>query len=852
MSKHRFNKQGLLMTAAAATMTIMNAGASAQDAYEQDAASDDALDEILVKGVRAQILQSITAKRNSTQIMDTVSADDIGRQPDFNVGDALRRITGVSTIPEEDEGQFVTVRGINPDLTFLTFDGAGVAAASNSSGRRVSLEFFPADVVSGLEVIKTRTPSVDGNTIGGQVNMRTRSAFDADGIYAVGSAYIGKFTQDNAPFGINGGDGDNGLSYRLNGAFSATFGDNDQFGLVLAGSYFSKDRDEERIIPIGFNSSGDFGDPSSSFGPGLTIWSTYHNPIERWGGFAKLEYQATSDLYMSVQGQYFYQDDIARRESELLIPSGANTTFDTQFSGSFTGAAFFLGSDQFDAKNTYIGGQYVAEYENEDGWSADFRVSYSEGEFFESSPDIDFRGPSVDGEYTYNALGAPVVTFADPAFALDPANHPLNRVRPFETDIDNSIFEVEADFGHNYQGDGFGWQAGVKHRNQDQRDTRVRDVFLYTGGTATLADFQRPTDYSVLFRPGVPSLFTDFQAVFDFIAANPGDFTFTDNDPAIAYDITEKILAGYVALSYAGDNYQVIVGVRYENTDVESTDGSAGGYGNFLPSALLNYDISDNLKARFSYARAVGRPNPGDLTPIIEDFTGSTPTFSGGNPDLEARVADNFDLSLEYYFDGGRSLVSVAVFHKRIQNEIISLSTTGIVDGVSGIINFPRNAENADLTGIEIGLTKNSFEFLPHPLDGLGASLNYTYIDAGTTLVDGGALREVDFVFEQPSHIFNASVFYQYGSFEAKLTYNYMGEYHAGFAGDPGFLDIFGAYDTLDLQARYDVTDQISLIGEARNLMKEPLERFTGPGGVLLNDQSRFGRSFFFGITFKY
>ncbi len=823
--------------------------------HAQESSQGNALEEqetMVVTGVRLQNQLSIEAKRNSIQIVDTVTADDIGRQPDFNVGDALRRITGVSTIPEEDEGQYVTVRGINPDLTFLTFDGAAVAAASNSSGRRVSLEFFPADVVSGLEVVKTRTPDVDGNTIGGQVNMRTRSAFDSEGIYAVGSLFLGDFTQDNAPFGLDDGDGDNELSSRINGAFSTTFGDDNQFGVVLAASYFDKDRDEERIIPIGFNSSGDFDDPDSSFAPGLTIWSTYHNPVERIGGFGKFEFQANDDLYMSFQGQYFYQEDFARRESELLIPGGDNVSYTNQFSGSFTDAAFFLGSDQFDATNTYSGFQYDLEYANDEGWTADFRASVSEGEFFEESPDIDFNGPSVSGTYSYNSDGAPVIVFDDPALALDASNHPLRRVRPFETDIDNSISEIEADLGRNYLQSGFGWRVGVKYREQEQKDTRERDVFNYTGDTATLADFQLETDYSVLFRPGVSSLFTDFGAVFDYIDANPDQFDITDNDASVAYEIQEEILAGYVAISYVGDKYEIIAGARHETTDVESTDGSTGSYGNFLPSALLNYDLTDNLKARVSYARAVGRPNPGDLTPALEDFSGSTLTVNGGNPELEARLSDNFDVSIEYYFDDGASLLSAAIFHKSIDNEIFTLSTTGTFNGQQAILNIPRNASDAELTGFEIGLIKDSFDFLPSPLDGLGASFNYTYIDASTTLSNGSEEVDVDFVFEQPSEIINASLFYQYGPVETKLTYNYMDEYHASFAGDPSFLDTFDDYDTLDFQVRYDLSEHIYLTGEIRNMLEESLDRRTGPNGVLLNDRSEFGKSFFFGVSYKY
>ena len=249
--------------------------------------STDSLEEIVIVGQRLQNRQSIDIKRNRVEIVDTVTADDIGRQPDFNIADALKRVTGVSTIPEEDEAQFITIRGINPDLTWITLDGAAVASSTPGDRRRVSLEFFPSSMVKGLEITKTRTPEIDGNTIGGQVELVTRSAFDTDEMFLVGTVFAGSFAGDGAPFGNDDGDGNNDPSYRFDGAFSNTFGRDDQMGVVLAVSYFDKDRDEERIIPINFQSSGDFTDPSSSYAPGLLIWSSYHNPIERYSAVAR-------------------------------------------------------------------------------------------------------------------------------------------------------------------------------------------------------------------------------------------------------------------------------------------------------------------------------------------------------------------------------------------------------------------------------------------------------------------------------------------------------------------------------------------------------------------------------------
>ncbi len=812
------------------------------------------LDEVVVVGQRLQNRQSIDIKRNSVQIVDTVTADDIGRQPDFNVADALKRVTGVSTIPEEDEAQFVTVRGINPDLTWVTFDGAAVASASPGDRRRVSLEFFPSSMVKGLEVVKTRTPEIDGNTIGGQVDLVSRSAFDHDGLFLFGTAFAGYFDGDGAPFGNDDSSGNNSPSYRFDGAISNTFGSDSQFGAVLAVSYFDKDRDEERIIPINFQSTGDFTDPASSFAPGLLIWSSYHNPIERYSSIGRLEWRASSNLYAYIQGMYVYQEDYARRESELLI--GGTPSFDTQFSGTLDDALLILGHDQFGGENTFTGLQAALEYDLDNGFEILLRGAHTEGKFFQDSPDIDFGGHRVDVAYSYNDIGAPVVTFADPATALDPSNFPLQRVRPFFEQDENEISEVELNLSRNKGEQGWGVLGGLKYRALSQRRVSFRDVYNYTGGVATLADFQSPTDYEVLYRPGVPSLFVNRGAVFSFLEQNPDAFDFTPGTLTELFEVEEDVFAAWLGATYGGDSYSLIAGVRYEDTSVDSrreAETQSGSYDNLLPSVLLTYDLGADVKLRLSYAMAVGRANPGQLTiGAIEDPTAQILSIDGGNPGLKAREADNYDASLEYYFDDGDSMASIALFRKDIDNEIFVVSREGTFNGQPAILNTPTNAESSELTGFEIGFIKSAMEFLPYPFDGFGVSLNYTYIDAETTLLDtNGFGTPVPFVFDQPDEIINAALFYQLGGFEGKLAYAKTSAYHAGFAGDPGFTDQFAEYETLDLQIRYDFGRRFSFIAEARNLTDEPNERRTGPGQVLLNDLSEFDRSYFVGISYR-
>lgn len=844
--KNKKNKLSLAICAALTAYTFVPGYVFSQ---EEGGANEDLVEIIDVKGVRLQNMKNIDQKRSTKQIADLVTADDIGKQPDFNVGDALKRITGVSTIPEEDEGQYVSIRGINPDLTWVTFDGAAVASASGNESRRVSLEFFPASLIGGLEVIKSRTPDMDGNSIGGVVNLITRSAFDSEGIHWVTTAMLGSFNADGAPVGLDDKSGDISPSWRVDSTVSNTFGDDDQFGFVLSGSYFSKDRDEERILPLRFGSTGEFTDPSSDYAPGLTIWSTYNNPIERYGAFAKLEYDNKDNLSMSLQGQYFYQDDYARRESEIL--NGGTPDFAQPNSGTVTGATLGLGRDQFEAENTYTGVQYTLEYIAENGLTTDFRASFSTGEFYQDNPDIDFNSTPLDYSYEYRD-GVPFISFSPDV--LNPSNFSLRRIRPEFRDYDNESNEVEGSLSYSYGEYGWGYMAGFKHRETSQALTNARDQNNYIGSTATLADFLIPTDYELLYRPGLGSLFVNGNDALDFLALNPDQFSSTIAIPTEQFVVEEAISSAFVSASYVADEYELIFGLRYEKTKTDSrtgTEAQKGSYGDLLPSVLLNYDLNDDMILRFSYSKALGRPNIGDLKiSEVEDFGAAVLTVSGGNPDLNARESDNFDVSWEYYFDEGNNLLSAAVFHKKIKNEIFNLSTTGLFNGQEAILSLPQNASDATLSGLEVGFIINE---LPGLFTDFGLNINYTFIDAETTLLNSdGSGTEVDFVFEQPENIFNAAIFYTKGAFEAQLALNYSDNFHAGFSGDPGFTDEFDAYKTVDFQARYDLNEHIILIAEVRNITEEPLERRTAPGLRLLNDRSIFGRSYFVGATYKF
>jgi membrane protein implicated in regulation of membrane protease activity len=124
----------------------------AGQAFAQSGTADQdptEIDEIIVVGYRAQNAQAIQARRQDERIADYLAADDIGSQPDYNISDAIRRLPGIQTVFDEDEGKFVSIRGLNPSYTL----GAMAAALSAMAGQGLTTQLVVAAAVGGLGAV---------------------------------------------------------------------------------------------------------------------------------------------------------------------------------------------------------------------------------------------------------------------------------------------------------------------------------------------------------------------------------------------------------------------------------------------------------------------------------------------------------------------------------------------------------------------------------------------------------------------------------------------------------------------------------------------------------------------------
>ena len=179
------------------------------------------LQEVVVGGAFTGQRRAINAQKNSMGITNIVSADQVGKFPDSNIGDALKRISGINVQYDQGEARFGQVRGTSADLSSVTINGNRIPSAEGDT-RNVQLDLIPADMVQTIEVNKVVTADMDGDAIGGSINLVTKN------------------TPYKRIFNATAGSGYNAVSKKAQLNLGLTYGDrffNDKLGLMISGSY---------------------------------------------------------------------------------------------------------------------------------------------------------------------------------------------------------------------------------------------------------------------------------------------------------------------------------------------------------------------------------------------------------------------------------------------------------------------------------------------------------------------------------------------------------------------------------------------------------------------------------------
>lgn len=773
--------------------------------------------------------KAISVQRNNTNITNVVSADQVGRFPDANIGEAMRRIPGITMQNDQGEARDIIIRGMAPQLNSVMVNGERVPSAEGDN-RRIQMDLIPADMIQTIEVNKSVTPDMDADAIGGAVNLVTRAAPGKQRISVTAASGVNLLSQKPI----------------WTGAF--VYGNrfmDDKLGVVLSGSYNNHDFGSDNVEAEWVED-----DAGRIFMEDYQV-RTYLVQRVRRSISANLDYKIDKNNTVFLKSIYNWRDDWESRFRYRI----KDIEFDEGL-GTFIGESEREtkgGLDNDRIRNRRLEDQRMWSYQlsGEHLWFNNLKVNWSANlaQASEERPNERYIVFASDDVY-------PVQLNSDTRFPIArPTNPNQFNFSNMEFDELTEEYQYTQERDNNYRLDfeyplikegkyqsklKFGGRLRTKEKYRDNNFFEYDPINGINASDATTIDM---TDDGYLAGSQyVAGDFADPEYLGGLDLSNRNAFDEDDVVDEYAsgnYTAEEDISAGYIMVTQNfGSKLSAIAGIRIENTAINyignryidsnntvSSTSAEQNYTNILPGLHLRYAQNPNSVFRFSVNQTLARPNYFDLVPFQEIITDDE-EINLGNAALEAATATNIDLNYEYYFKT-IGLLSGGVFYKSIDNFIYSSTRDSILpNGDEYDVAQPKNGANAQVLGAEIAYQRN-FDFIPGKFwKNMNLYLNYTYTSSEASGIEG---RADGLSLEGTAgNMFNASLSYESKKFLVRASINYASDYIDEYGGD-AFEDRY--YDQqlfFDVNASYAVKPYLRIFVEGINLTNTPLRYYQG------------------------
>lgn len=828
--------------------------------------SDEQLEEVVINStIRQSQMKALSMQKSAPQIMSVIAADAIGKLPDRNAAEAVQRVGGVAVERDQGEGRYVLVRGTPKQWSSTLVNGDRMPSTS-SGDRGVPLDIFPSELIQFVQVSKAITPDMEGDVIGGAVNFITRTSP----------------SKQILSTSLSAGYNNQAKSRIYNG--SVIYGDrskNKKFGYIFTAATWNREWGSDNYELV-YNAKK--GKPKHSVQQ-LQL-RDYLGNRTTWGFNGAMDYEFNSSNKIYLKGMWTdFQDDEIRYRTRFRFGKAEKDVKKGRVEHALTHTAYHsrFGGIEFG------GGNSLSDKIKIDWKLSNYRASLWYDSPVKRNPGLfEGMGPkdSKDRGYYYSTWIQNGVTFDDMVnvggknykfIAKDSPNgvgeKDIENFQPrvnTNTPIDASKAKLSAAIASGRwvnerditgkldltidASDKVKVKIGAKLRDKDREVTRAvtywrpaSDVFITDVETEAF-----PTKGGFLTEINEP--YNQYLINYPTLAANDALIDRSDMKKAYespshhkratsTYKAGENIFAGYGMLTWnMAEEWMLIAGARYENTsiDYESSQvtskkvknkteykvtpkNAKRSYGAFLPMLHLKFSPNSNTNFRFAATKTFIRPDFVDLSPS-SSFSEDGDEAKFGNPNLKPTFSLNFDVLAERYFSNV-GVISGGIFYKNIKDAIFDAVEQGEINGKSYKITTPKNASDAWLLGIEVGVQRR-LDFLPGFLSGLGVDVNYTYTDSEVQ-VPGRAVKQP--LFGQSKHIYNASLFYEKYGLSARLAANFKGAYLARLQGSGPDQDRY--YDSnlnLDFSTSYSISKKVKVFLEMNNLLNEPLRYYHG------------------------
>ncbi|MNV02113.1 TonB-dependent Receptor Plug Domain protein [compost metagenome] len=868
-------KRNLLSVALASAITLTATGVQAQtaddDAKNKAKAEATDLDTVTVTGIRRGIESAISVKRDSTSIVEAISAEDIGKLPDVSIAESIARLPGLAAQRVAGRAQVISVRGLSPDFATTLLNGREMV--STGDNRSVEFDQYPSELISGVTVYKTPDAGLVGQGLSGTLDMQTvRPLSYGDRVIAISGRY-----QKNS---LGEAAGEDPYGNRINASFVDKFAD-DTIGLAIGYSHSEMSKQENQVgLYEPWQAVGD------NWRPGIDAGTFYSDGIKalrrtgkakRDGVMATLQFRpnnawtSTLDTFYTKAKEY---DTANQMEIHLGDYNGGYdrlnvTDVVVNDNGSFVSGV---------AHNVYplVRGMYNHREDSIKafGWNNEFTfgdvrlvadISWSKAERDEINLENNLQllpAPSLDS-VTLNYGGkfpqfTPGRDYSDYSkLYLTNTIYGSGYGKTPHVDDELKGFKLAVTFP---SPDGFNWFSdidfGVNYADRSKDKTQAEGNILLgaQGDTSIAADLQyKPVNLGFAGAGYIPAWNVP-AAVARYMVFKP---TTTESylipkQWTVDEEITTTFLRANISTQIGSVPVRGNIGIQAQHVRQSSNSNYWDGgqpvgsqvipikdgksYIDFLPSLNLAFELPAENTIRFAVARQVARPRVDELRASMEfgvDTNKGEPGASGGNPNLDPWVANAVDLSWEKYF-GNKAYVSAAVFYKDLKTYIytekrdgydfteqvdawleangISLPP-GVVVDKTGTYTAPFNGNGGSLRGAELTASLPLDMFFDG-LRGFGIVASASFNDSDISILPDPATTSS--VGSEPimlpglsKRVYNFTAYYENSGFEVRLNQRRRSDFIGEIGNFNGArtLRYVKGEDVLDAQVGYSFAD---------------------------------------------
>lgn len=819
--------------------------------------ASSSLPEMMVSGQQYAQNKALTKYQNTDAIENFISSDEMGQFVDQNVAESAQRLPGVSITRDQGEGRFVSVRGIGPELSTVTVNGMRMGTPEDGS-RAVPLDVIPTGSVDTIGITKAPTPDMAGDSIGGNVNVESASPFDQDG----------PSVRYRAEASHNQLSGETGPNFQL--SMSDVF--NETFGVSFGINYRDRTLESDNV-------EAEYDELDGPDGPGFSIIELqerkYFINRERLGANLNLEFRPDSDTRFFVDTLYSeFTDAETRQRNKFDLDSGDLTSLDgnrgtiENIDGDDYNRRIRFRTKKQDTLAVNAGGEH-----DFDDWKLDYYAGISDTKervLDENEGRFEYDQGQLSADFGIGNGRPDVNVNAPNGSVLNDANFVMDKtiLEPKSVDDEQRNIGFNVEFPGAMDISSLTLKTGVDARFTD-KDVDVNEIELADTPDVRLDEFSDGALKNFSTK-SVNHGFADlgerisFNRYLNFFNANREDFNIAPGDEDEIRELTtaedfvaeEDVLSGYIMGTWEMDRWQLITGVRVEQTDFSATGNQLefdtngnlsvsprqadSNYTNVLPGVHASYDLSENMVLRGAWTNTIARPDYQDISPRTE-IDREDQEVEQGNPDLDPFEATNYDLMFDWYF-AEASVWSLGAFYKDIDNFVVDQTSNNVAEFGGFDVTRPTNSTEASVEGIE---TNFQYGFSEGALTGILLGGNLTLLNSELEVPERSG--ETFSLPDSPDRTANLYLGYEEGPLSTRLSVSHRDEI-LNELGDDERFDVYETEHTqVDFTSSYQVSESIQVLAEATNITDEPLELYQGSEGKTLQFEE-YGPTFSVGV----